>query len=320
MKKKIAILLAMLVIMLSATVAYADFGDYAGGSDWGYSDFGGGFDSGWDSGWDSDWDSGNDYYDYDDNYYSGNGSYYVDGSSGEWGFFEIAVTVFIVVVIVLAVIGRGSIGKGVSNNNRPVNIPVNNRAPLVNDIAGLKQRDPGFNESKFLGDAANLYVRMQDAWTARDLEPIRTRLTEEMYAKADRQIQSYIQRSQTNHVERVSVLSTNIVGCTKDAKNDIITVELVARICDYITDDRTGNVVRGDKNKELFMTYRWTFIRTLGKLTAEDEVVDDKHCPNCGAPIDLNRSAVCGYCGSVCTSGEYDWVLSDIQGISQRSN
>lgn len=121
-------------------------------------------------------------------------------------------------------------------------------------------------------------------------------------------------------MERISVLNTNIVGCTNDAKNDIITVELVARIVDYVTDDRTGNVIRGDRNKELFMTYRWTFIRSLGKLTAESGLADDKHCPNCGAPIDLNRSAVCEYCDSVVTSGEYDWVVSDIQGISQRSN
>ena len=53
MKKKIALILAAVLIMLSSTVAFADFGDFAGGSDWGGSDFGGGFDSGWDSGWGS---------------------------------------------------------------------------------------------------------------------------------------------------------------------------------------------------------------------------------------------------------------------------
>lgn len=310
MKKKIALALAVLLVFLSSTVAFADFGDYAGGSDWGYSDFGG-------SDWGSDWGSD---YNYDYNYSGGNYYYYDTDTDGGIGLFEIAVTVIIIIVIVGAVAGKNSIGKNVSSNQkRTVNIPVQRSAPLVNDLAGLKSRDPGFNESKFLGDAANLYVRMQNAWTDRDLSPIRTRFTEELYAKSERQIQSYINNGQTNHVERISVLSTNIVGCTKDAKNDIITVELVARIVDYVTDDRTGNVLRGDKNRELFMTYRWTFIRTLGKLTAEGEPVDDKHCPNCGAPIDLNRSAVCEYCGSVVTGSEYDWVVSDIQGISQRS-
>ena len=310
MKKKIAVFLAALMIFLSSTVAFADFGDYAGGSDWGYSDFGG---SDWGG---SDWD-----YDWGGSSYGGDGYYYYSGDTdGEIGFFEIVVTIIIIIIVVGAIFGKNSIGKNVSSGQgRSVNIPVQNRASLVNDLAGLKARDPGFSESKFLSDAANLYVRMQNAWTDRDLKPLQTRLTEELYAKSDRQVQSYIKNNQTNHVERISVLSTNIVGCTKDKKNDIITVELVARIVDYVTDDSTGNVIRGDRNRELFMTYRWTFIRTLGKLTQEGELVDDKVCPNCGAPIDLNRSAVCEYCGSVVTSSEYDWVVSDIQGISQRS-
>ena len=307
LKKKIAVFLTLILIFVFSTVAFADFGDYAGGSDWGYSDFGGGFDSGWDSGW-SDYDYG---YDYGGDYY------YSDTElSGGLGFIEIVIIIIVVIIIFAFVIKNGHIS---SSSSGRVNIPSQPAAPLVNDIAGLKQRDPGFNESKFLGEASNLYVRMQDAWTAKDLTPIRTHLTEELYAKSQRQIDGYIARSQTNHVERVSVLGAKIVGCTKDSKNDILTVELVTRIVDYITDDRTGNIVRGDKNKELFMTYRWTFIRTLGKLTAEDDYVDDKHCPNCGAPIDLNRSAVCEYCGSVCTSSDYTWVLSDIQGLGQRS-
>lgn len=318
MKKKIALfILAVIVAFGTPIVAFADFGDFAGGSDWGYSDFGGGFDS-WDSGYDSydswgssDWDSGysgGSYYYYDDGDYS--------SDDGEFGFVEILITVIVIAAVIIAVFGRSTAKRP---SQKQVNIPAQRPAVLVNDIAGLKARDPGFNESKFLGDVSNLYIRFQDAWSARDLTDIRTHLTEELYAKSERQIDGYIRRGQTNHVERVSVLSANIVGCTKDEKNDIVTVEIISRITDYITDDRTGNIIRGDRNKELFMTYRWTFIRTLGKLTTEDEPVDDKKCPNCGAPIDLNRSAVCEYCGSVVTSGEYGWVVSDIQGISQRS-
>ena len=308
MKKKIALLLAAVLIIFSSTVAFADFGDFAGGSDWGYSDFGGGFDSCWDSGYD--------YYDYGG--YTTQ-YYYSDSSDDEIGLFEIVITLIIILIIVGAVVGRNSIGRNVSSGKGSVDIPAQNTAPLVNDIASLKKRDPGFNESKFLGDVANLYIRTQDAWSAKDLLPVRSRFTEELYAKSERQLEGYKNRCQTNHVERVSVLNTRIIGCTNDAKNDIITVEILSRITDYVTDDKTGNVIRGDRNRELFMTYHWTFIRSFGKLTAEEKIVDDKHCPNCGAPIDLNRSAVCEYCGSVCTSSDYDWVVSDIKGISQRS-
>ena len=192
--------------------------------------------------------------------------------------------------------------------------------PLVNRIDELKKKDPNFSEAKFLDDAANLYVRMQNCWTAKDLEPVRPHLTTELYAKSDRQIQAYKNNHQTDHVERISVLDTRIVGCDADNVNDIITVQLTARIVDYVTNDDTGAIIRGSNSKELFMTYQWTFIRSLGKTTGESGDIDSEHCPNCGAPIDLNQSAVCPYCGATVTSGDYDWVVSNIRGISQRSN
>ncbi|MBQ6878301.1 MAG: TIM44-like domain-containing protein [Oscillospiraceae bacterium] len=307
MKKKIALLIAAIIIMLSSTVAFADFGDFAGGSDWGYSDFGGGYDS----------DFGGNY----DYYGSGYGVdyYYSDNSDQKIGFFEIIITLVIILLIVFAVVGRNSIGKNVSPGKESMNIPSSERTPMINDISGLKQRDPGFSESKFLGEVSNLYIRTQDAWTAKDLSSVRPHFTEELYARFERQVRGYIDRGQTNHVERVSVLNAKIVGCTCDSKNDIITVEILSRITDYITDDKSGNIIRGDRNRELFMTYQWTFIRTFGKLSEEEKFVDEKHCPNCGAPIDLNRSAVCEYCGSVCTSSDYNWVVSDIKGIGQRT-
>ena len=61
------------------------------------------------------------------------------------------------------------------------------------------------------------------------------------------------------------------------------------------------------------------------KVTCEycESVVDAEKndtCPNCGAPVSLSQSGQCEYCGSVLISGAYDWVVSAIRGISQRSH
>ena len=308
-KRLLAVLAAALVITtLLSVVSFADFGDYAGDSDWGFdsgSDWGGGSD------WDYDYGS-----DYDSDYYysfgSGSGSY-----SG--GNFFWTLVVF-VAIVAIAVLGNGK-RFGKTGKNGKVNLGRQQpEKPLVNRIDELKKKDPNFSEAKFLDDAANLYVRMQNCWTAKDLEPVRPHLTTELYAKSDRQIQAYKNNHQTDHVERISVLDTRIVGCDADNVNDIITVQLTARIVDYVTNDDTGAIIRGSNSKELFMTYQWTFIRSLGKTTGESGDIDSEHCPNCGAPIDLNQSAVCPYCGATVTSGDYDWVVSNIRGISQRSN
>ena len=42
-------------------------------------------------------------------------------------------------------------------------------------------------------------------------------------------------------------------------------------------------------------------------------------CPNCGAPVAINKSAQCEYCGQVLEISTYDWVLSAVRGISQQT-
>lgn len=297
----------------------ADFGDFAGDSDWS-SDWD--WDSGSDWGSDSDWDWDSDS-DWDDDwgagstipffYSGGSGS---SGSSGGLSFFDILIILAFLAFVAFFVIRKGD----KTNRQNPVRVSTGAPAqPMVNDLADLKARDPAFSEEKFLSDASNLYIQMQNAWTARNLTALRPRLSAALYAQSERQVEAYKQRHQTNRVERVNVIDKRIVGCTKDNQNDIITVRLTSRLVDYVTDDNTGAVLRGDPNRELFMTYQWTFLRSIGMTTKTTVGTDDSHCPNCGAPIDLNQSAVCEYCGSVLESAKFDWVVSEIRGVSQKS-
>lgn len=331
MKKIGALLVALLLIFSLSVVSVADFGDFAGDSDWS-SDWGSDWGSDWDSGdnwsWDSDdddWNWGSDYD--DDDWGSSSGSsfsvlpfFFGGGSGGSTSGGGLSLSDILLILAVIAVVCFLANRKGAKNPSTSVHIPTQNRPqPMVNDLADLKARDPGFSEEKFLSDASNLYIQMQNAWTARNLTALRPRLSAALYAQSERQLEAYKQRHQTNHVERVNVIDKRIVGCTKDSQNDIITVRLTSRIVDYVTDDYSGEVIRGDQNKELFMTYQWTFLRSLGMKTETVSGTDDTHCPNCGAPINLNQSTVCEYCGSVLESAKFDWVVSEIRGVSQKS-
>lgn len=286
--------------------AKTDFGDFSGGSD-----YGGSWDSGgsWGGGsWDSGGSWGGGYYggyDYDD----------------DWpGFVLIPMGIEFVWFIICVMIMISFM-----NRHRSGSVPVRpaqtgqSGSETAAALADLKARDPGFSESRFLEDIANLYIRLQNAWTDRNLEPVRARLSEEQYAAAKRGVDQYLRAKQTNHVDRIAVLATEIIGCFKDSRNDSIVVRLSTRITDYVTDDVTGKVVRGDLNREKFMTYHWTMIRSLGKQTAVSGKITAKYCPHCGAPLDFNQSGECPYCRSVVTSDDHDWVLTKIEGISQRT-
>ena len=47
--------------------------------------------------------------------------------------------------------------------------------------------------------------------------------------------------------------------------------------------------------------------------------VNDLTCPGCGAPLDVNASARCPYCGTVIQQQAQDWVISAIRGIKQQT-
>lgn len=315
MKKILAIVISIILIVSVAVTASADFGDYGGGSDfsydWGSDDWGGSSYDDWGSGY--DWGGSS----YDSWGSSGYGySYYPTSSSG-FSFEGIVTAVVIVVIVgyVIFAMTRKNAGKG----NKSVDlgkIELNRE----NRLDELKAGDPSFSEARFLEDVGNLYVRLQNAWTAKDLTPVRTRLTSELYAKSQAQLNAMKQKGVTNYVDNISVLSTNIAGCSIDETNETINVILTARINDYTVDDQTGNVVSGSKTSDIFMTYYWTLIRSAGTKTREVTKEAEKTvCPNCGAPVDLNQSAQCPYCGSVLESGNYDWVLSSIKALKKQT-
>ena len=83
---------------------------------------------------------------------------------------------------------------------------------------------------------------------------------------------------------------------------------------DYIIDEKTKEIIKGNKETEYTHTYTLTFTRTSGVITPDEgEKIKTTNCPNCGAPTKITSSGKCEYCGSVITTGRYTWVLSNLE-------
>ena len=289
-------LLPVRPLCAEASPRRADFGDFSGDSD-----FGGGWDSG-DSGWDSG-DSGWD---------SDSGGSYSGGGSGSMSGSEAVV---ILVVIVVIIIVSASSGKKKSNTVIP---PTVNTAPLRR-IEEYLAIDPSFNAEQFRDKVSNLYVQFQNAWQNKDLSSLRPYLTDIYYSQMDNQLNRYRQNRQTNMVERIAVLKTELMGWKQESGLDEMVVKLDTRIVDYVVDDATGNIVRGSRTAEKFMTYEWTLVRTTGVTTSRSTGTTGQTCPYCGANVNINQTTVCEYCGSVLTTDKFDWAVSNIKALSQRT-
>ena len=292
----IALMLCLCVIKMPSR---ADFGDFGGDND-----FGGGY----------DYDGGNDY-DYD-----GGGYYFFGGTSGGSGggsFFEIAVVIVIVALIIMSAVKKQKGGTG-SSGGTPVHTGTRvTDASALRPISQYRELDPNFDETRFCDRMGNLYMQLQECWTKKDLEPLRPYLTDELYNMSDKQLDNYRRTGNTNYVNKIAILERQILGFRQENGKDCIHLLLKTRITDY-TLDRDGRLVSGSQTAEKFMTYEWVLVRTSGVITQENADTTRKvSCPNCGAPLDINASARCEYCGSVITVNNEDWVISTIKGISQ---
>ena len=306
MKKLFAVCLCVLLVLGAVCMAaHADFGDYGGDYD-----FGGDYDSGgYDYDFGDDDDDGGGYY-----YYGGSGGSGSDsGSGGSSILGGVVVAAIIILIVYMSKRKKGGASGPVMPGAQATD------PSTLRSVSEYPALDPQFSEAAFREKLSNMYVQFQNAWQDKDLTPLRPYLTDAFFNKCDRQLDAYRKNRQTNRIDHPSVLGVELVGWKQEAGVDVMVARLRTRIVDYVVDDATGNVVRGSNTAEKFMEYEWDLVRTSGQTTGESTGTTVQSCPHCGAPIDVNHTAVCEYCGSVLTTDTFDWAVRDIKGLSQRT-
>jgi hypothetical protein len=307
MKKSAKIILSVVTALFIAAVLFtvgpsitarADFGDFSSGSDFG-SSFS--FSSG------SDYSSGDTYI-------------YSDGDSNSPWYVYVIIVVIIMIFCIITGNKKSQKRKGsiASRAAQPAGATPTD-ASTLRPMSEYTTLDPKFDQQAFTEKISNLYVQMQNGWTAKDISSLRPYFTDAIFTQMERQLEQRKKLGQTNYVENIAVLSVLPKGFMQAGNQDHIIVEVRTRITDYILDDKTGKLVSGDQKASKFMTYEYDLARATGIITQADGNVKRTTCPSCGAPLDINASARCEYCGSVITSDAFDWAITSIKGISQQT-
>jgi len=283
----LALLLSLSVLPLGADVG--DFNDYDSG----------------DSGWDSDYDSGS------DSDWSGGGS---GGNVGSFGIlFSLGVIVFAIYAIF----------KSSSRYGRQIATQIAGSA--VRDhtaqiVPAIQQNDPEFTADRFIAWVKEVFLTLQYAWTTRDWEKVRPFEKEELYKQHEMQLKQYIASGRINVLERININQAYLQKYVRDSEYEYLTVFLQVRMTDYIKDEKTGAVLKGSPNVDSHMKYLYTFMRRNGVRTnPASGNISTTNCPNCGAPTRITSAGKCEYCNSVITTGDFDWVLSNIDGVKPQT-
>ena len=315
MRQKFLTSLLIIALILFAGSAWPDFGSFSGNSDYGGG--GGGSSSSSSGGGGS---------------YSSSSSRSGGGSDFNFSSFVGGVTTgavlddddnisaivgLIVLIFIIYMIIKSRNAKKEARRVIPINV-----APAMNlrPISEYLKLDPNFDESAIKNLMSNLYVQMQDTWHAKNITPLRPYMTDEFFSQMDRQLNAFRLSNKTDYTENIAVLGVNLKGWRQSNGMDYIVLGLSSRIVSYVLDDRTGELLSGDKNREKFMEYEIELSRKSGVITsAQKDETHSERCPHCGAPLKLNASAQCEYCGSVVTRVNTDWAICNMKGLSQRT-
>lgn len=302
-----------LILFFTAGPGLADVGNFNDYSDSGGWDVGGSWDSGGYDGWDSGGsiDMGSFAGSYLGSAMGSSMGGYGDGGGGGLVF---AIIFIIIIAFVVPMLKRRA--GGVSSSGRPiahVSIPSNNTALIAEYI---QKEDPNFSAEKFLGWVKEVFITLQQAWTQRSWEPIRPFEKEELFRQHEQQLNEYINSGRINIIERININQAYLTQYIQDKEYEYLKVYMQVRMTDYIIDENTKEVLKGDPNKDSYLQYILTFMRKDGVKT--DPALSGQStvkCPHCGAPTKVTSAGKCEYCGYIITTGEFDWVLSDITGI-----
>ncbi|HET6794792.1 MAG TPA: transporter [Acidimicrobiales bacterium] len=187
-------------------------------------------------------------------------------------------------------------------------------APADQGLAAIKAHDPAFEEASFLSGAERSFFLVQKAWSERQPDLSRQVMADAIWAQHKSQIEGYVDSHKRNVLEDLAVGSARIVAATSDQSLDTVTVRFNAACADYDVDDRSGKIVRGDRDVRQW-SEDWLFQRSSSATTRSDGGTLAQKCPNCGAPLEADVSGTCPYCRQMVMGGQYDWVLSRIDQV-----
>lgn len=165
-----------------------------------------------------------------------------------------------------------------------------------------------FNEAMFKTKVDNVFVKLHTAIILRDLSGVKHFISNKVYDKYQNYIDKLINNKEIQMYDELNVKDTKIINKYKDDNKYIIEVEIISRYMDYVIDEDSSNLIRGNNTSRVEKTNKLVFVKN--KDTKEQKMA--RKCPSCGANISVNTSGKCEYCGSTYNLEDYDFILDEI--------
>lgn len=254
-------------------------------------------------------------FDYDDDWSSFDtdiGDTLLGGLSCLSVFFPSPIIIIVIVILLANKNKNKQSGTAVpmQPNQAAGNVMLPNRNNDIQNI--IKRKDPNFSADDFVTYAKQVYIDIQTAWCSRDMTSVRPIMQDNLFANSQKMAEENKAKGIVYHYESIAINTAYLTSYVRDSGKEYLTVYLNARMFNYITDEKTGNIISGNKTSREDLRYKMRFIRKAGTETKSAvKSAQGYNCPNCGAPLEVTSSGECPYCGSIVNIGDYSWILND---------
>lgn len=266
-----------------------------------------------DSGWDSSYDSGGSSSSSDSGGSSWSSSDWSSSDYGSGGYSSsggsalATLIVWVVIIIIIVIITNSNKGDTSSNTSSTKNLS------LYADIdeAKIKELLPDETLGSLKHMVFEKFVDIQNAWMEFEYDKLRELCTDELYNSYVSQLDTLKLKNGKNIMTAFDQEENRIIGIKKEG--GIITLDVYLRVTfyDYVINNKTKEVIRGNKDRTLTNNYKMQFVRK------QDNKKKEYVCPNCGNTIKTVTSSKCEYCGSTIVVEANEFVLSKKTNINK---
>lgn len=175
-------------------------------------------------------------------------------------------------------------------------------------VVELSAADPGFNLQHIEDRVSVMFWRLRAAEFYRDEKYAAPVLTPEF-----RQTLITSMNSNSRYWKEPAVGQVEMIAA-QPVENGREQLRVMVRWSGTLIDRVSGRetVLR----EQTIYTQAYLLVRQAGVKTNPAGAFTSAGCPNCGAPISVNETGECTYCGASLTNGQFDWVLSAIDRYS----
>ena len=169
--------------------------------------------------------------------------------------------------------------------------------------------DSTFNEGLFLSKVNNIFVKLFTSIMLDTLDEVKHFIGDDVYDYANRIVSKNNNNGTRQMYDELNVKNSMIRDIEVNENVYTIKVYLQSRYMDYIINLNDGSYVSGNDSSRIQVDYLLTFEKRVDTKNAGIA----RRCPGCSAPMNVNNSGKCEYCGTTFNQEDYDWVLTKLE-------